>query len=204
MNRIVLVVIVLTIVALVVLTLFSFGPLSNSRKRARINPTSLKPTTSEQVVVSNKSLPFSAYHNRDLVENCYTIKLPQDWQMHKAGEPGKYSLTFSGGTATVKLLDVPDNTTLELYVLSQEEPRFKRSVPGYKREGYKKVTVDGNQAYQLAYVSKIDDEDYRTICTYVTGQDKAGVITLTARKSLFAGLEAVYSSIIESFHWEKK
>jgi hypothetical protein len=204
MNRVVLVIIVLTIVALVVLTLFSFGPLSGARKRARINPTSLRPTTSEQVVVSSRSLSFSVYHNRDLVENFYAIKLPQDWQLQKGGEPGKYSLTFSGGTATVELLDVPDNTTLELYVLSQEEPRLKRTVPGYEREGYKKVTVDGNDAYQLAYGSKINREDYRTICTYVIGQDKAGIITLTAKQSTFAGLEAVYSSIIESFHWEKK
>lgn len=204
MNRIVLAIIVLTIVALVVLTLFSFGPLSSSRKRGRINPTSFKPTTSEQVVVSSRSLSFSVYHNRDLVENYYTIKLPQDWQMHKAGEPGKYSLTFSGVTATVELLDVPDNTTLELYVLSQEDPRFKRTISGYSRDDYKKIIVDGNQAYQLAYVSKINSEDYRTICTYVTGQDKAGVITLTAKENLFAGLEALYPSIIESFHWEKK
>jgi hypothetical protein len=50
--------------------------------------------SSEQVVVSSGSLSFTDYHNRDLVENYYTIKLPQVGQMHKAGEPGKYS--FSG------------------------------------------------------------------------------------------------------------
>lgn len=203
MNKKVIVILVLTIGALVVLYLYSFGPLSYKRTAAQLNPASLTPATAGNVTINNKNVALSAYRNRDKKENYYTVKFPQDWQV-KTDKPGGYSLNFNGGSGTVELMDVPDNTTLELYVLSQEEPRLKKTVADYSRVSYQKTTVNGSEAYQLVYRSKQEQDDYQTLRTYITGQDESGVITLSAKQSDFDNLKPLFSSVLDSFQWENK
>src|SRR3977135_3135775 len=127
MNKKVIAILLLTIGALIVLYLYSFGPLSYKRTAAQVDPASLKPATAGNVTINNKNVGLSAYHNRDTKENYYTVKFPQDWQVKTGDKAGGYSFNFNGGGGTVELMDVPDNTTLELYVLSQEEPRLKKA-----------------------------------------------------------------------------
>lgn len=204
MNRKVIVIFVLTIGALVLLYLYSFGPLSYKRTASQVNPASLKPATAGNVTINNKNLALSAYHNRDKKENYYAVKLPQDWQVKPGDKPGGYSLNFNGGTGTVELMDVPDNTTLELYVLSQEEPRLKKTVTDYSRVSYQKTTVNGSEAYQLVYRSKQGQDNSQTLRTYISGQDECSVITLTARQIDFDSSQTLFFSIINSFLWENK
>ncbi len=204
MNKKVIAILALTIIALVILYLYSFGPLSYKRTAAQMNPASTKPASTENVTVNNKNLAFNAFHNKDKKENYYTVKLPQDWQVKPGDKPGGYFLNFNGGSGTVELMDVPDNTTLELYTLSQEEPRLKKAVTDYSRVGYQKTTVNGSEAYQLAYRSKQGQDDYQTLRTYITGQDESGVITLSAKQSDFDNLKPLFSSVLDSFRWENK
>ncbi len=204
MNKKVIAIFLLTISALVVLYLYSFGPLSYKRTAGQVDPSSLKPATAGNVTINNKSLALSAYHNRDKKENYYTFKLPQDWQVKTGDKPGGYSFTFNGGSGTAELMDVPDNTTLELYVLSQEEPRLKKSNSDYSRVGYQKTTVNGTEAYQLIYRTKQGQDDYQSLRTYLTGQDESGVITLSVKQSDFDNLKSLFSSVVDSFQWENK
>jgi hypothetical protein len=100
-------------------------------------------------------------------------------------------------------MDVADNTTLELFVLSQDEPKLKTSVAGYKRVNYQKIQVNGSDSYQLTYTSTQNGATYQTIRTYITGADKAGVITLTADAAQSATFSPMFAAIVSSFHWEK-
>ena len=204
MNKKVIAILLLTIGALIVLYLYSFGPLSYKRTAAQVDPASLKPATAGNVTVNNKNVALSGYHNRDTKENYYTVKFPQDWQVKTGDKAGGYSLNFNGGGGTVELMDVPDNTTLELYVLSQEEPRLKKATTDYSRVGYQKTTVNGAEAYQLIYRTKQGQDDYQTLRIYVTGQDASGVITLSAKQSDFANFKSLFSSVVDSFQWENK
>ena len=204
MNKKVIAIFLLTIGALGVLYLYSFGPLSYKRTAAQLDPASLKPATAGNVTINNKNLALSAYHNRDKKENYYAVKLPQDWQVKPGDKAGGYSLNFNGGSGTVELMDVPDNTTLELYVLSQEEPRLKKTVSDYSRVSYQKTTVNGSEAYQLVYRSKQGQDDSQTLRTYISGQDECGVITLTAKQTDFGNSQILFSSIVNSFQWENK
>jgi hypothetical protein len=152
--------------------------------------------------VSSTSGTVNAYHNRDLAENFYTIQFPQAWQLGP-NQPGGYVFTFTGGNAKVETMDVPDNSTLELFVLSQDEPKLKNSLTGYKRVNYQKMQINGNGAYQLTYTNTQNGATYQTIRTYITGADKAGVITLTSDINQNTTLTPIFTSIINSFNWEK-
>jgi hypothetical protein len=204
MNKKIIFIFILTIAALLILTLFSFGPLSSKRNAARINPSSLKPAFLGTAHKGNASTAWNLYRNRDLKENYYSAQLPQDWRVIAGKHPGSYAVVFPGGNGPVALMDVPDNTTLELFILSQAEPRLKKNVTEYHRLDYKKLSIQNNAVYQLIYQSKKDSEAYETIKTYITGSDQAGVITFTAKQSSFKKNYPVFNAVIQSFRWENK
>jgi hypothetical protein len=204
MNKKVIFIFILALIAIVVLYLYSFGPLSGQRISHNVNPASLKPVQSEPVTVNNKPQIFNNYHNKDLQENFYTVKLPQEWQVQAGNAVGSYTLHYSDGYGAVELMDVPDNSTLELYVLSQEEPKLKNTLTEYKRADYTKTAVNNNEAYQLTYTSTANGQTFQTVRIYIAGQDHAGVITLSVSQKDYDNLKALFNSIIISFQWENK
>lgn len=202
MNKKVIAIFALAILALIALWAYSFGPLSGA-VAIKANPASLQ-STPQQGVVAQQNIAFWVYHNKDMAENFYTIKFPQTWQLQPASPAGSYHFTFDNGSASAELQDVADNTTLELFVLSQAEPGLKKSGSGYQRVSYQKISVNGNDAYQLICRSTANGVDYETVKTYITGQDHAAVVTLTAKQSDFAGMQPLFASILNSFQWENK
>jgi hypothetical protein len=204
MNKKVIFIFVLTIIALIILALFSFGPLSSRRNAAKINPASLKSTPSKTVHKGNASIAWNLYRNRDLRENYYSVQLPQKWNVSSGKKAGSYIVIFSGGNGTVGLIDVPDNSTLELFILSQQEPQFKKTISGYRRVDYKKLSIQNYEAYQLIYQSRKDNEAYDTVKTYIAGPDQAGALTFTVKQSSFNESYPLLNSIIQNFRWENQ
>jgi hypothetical protein len=182
MNKKVIIIIILAILALIVLTLSSFGPLANKRNSGAINPNSQKPQSQEQVPINNQPIQFNSYHNQDVKENYYAISLPHDWQIQSGQKAGSYSFIFPDGKGTVELLDVPDNTTLELYILSQQEPKLRKTISGYSKTNYKKLSVKKYEAYELSFTSLDNGQNISTIKTYIAGQDNAIVITMNIKQ----------------------
>ncbi len=202
MNKKVIIIFILTLAALALLWAYAFGPLSGAIT-AKVNPASLQPIAT-QTKISNQNVAFNAYHNKDLTENFYTVKFPQSWQLQPSGQIGSYQFIFDNGNGSAVLQDVADNTTLELFVLSQDEPNFKKTIAGYNRINYQKISVNGNDAYQLTYHSTASGTDYETVKTYISGPDHAAVITLTAKQGNFASMQSIFNSILNSFQWENK
>ncbi len=197
MNKKIVGIFILTITALVILTLFSFGPLAGKRKSGSVNPASLKPQTTQQV---------ASYHNKDMKENYYAVNIPKDWQVQSLDDnlPGGYNLKSIQAKGIIDLIDVPDNTTLELFILSQEEPQIKKNLAGYKRITYKKLNINNREAYQLVYSDNLLGDPGQTARTYISGPDKAAVITLFSKQTDFTALEPLFMTILNSFQWENK
>jgi len=204
MNNKVIIIFILTFIALIVLFLYSFGPLSGKRNVHSVNPVSMKPTPAQPVTLDNKPQVFNAYHNKDSQENYYTVKFPADWQVEAGKKPGGYALHYSSTSGTAELMDVPDNSTLELYILSQDEPNLKKTLTVYNRIDYAKSTINNIETYQLVYTTTINNEIYQTMRTYFTGADQAAVITLSTPQADYDRLKETFTTIINSFQWENK
>jgi len=205
MNSKVFVIILLTLSALVVLYLYSFGPLANSRNVFHPNPQSLKPVApKEKIEVGEHHDVFMEYHNRDMRENYYGVSIPQTWQVKSGTTPGSYSFSSGAMTGSIALIDVPDNSTLELFVLSREEPKLKKEIHGYSRVNYRKLDINGNVSYELEYSSDIDGNQVMNSRTYITGQDQAGVITFSARKTDFESISQSANAVVMSIKWENQ
>jgi len=201
MNKAVIVNFGLTIVSLIILWAYAFGPLAGTGV-VSVNPSSLQPTAT-QATVGNQNVAMNAYRNRDLAQNYYAISFPQAWKLQSATKAGGYDFVFSGGSGSSHLQDVADNTTLGLFVLSQAEPDLKKTLAGYHRISYQKIVINGNGASQLTYGSTASSTAYETVKTYITGADHAAVVTLTARESDFTGMQPLFDAIVNSFQWEK-
>ena len=201
MNKKILIIFAATIIALIFLGLVAFGPLAATRQGARVNPVSEKPAPAPAQTVNNQAVAFKAFHNKDMKENYYGINLPADWTAG-AGQPGSYVLNYTNGSGKIYLQDVADNTTLELFILSQDEPQIKKTASGYQRLGYQKLNVNNNQAYQLTYQSLVNGQTYQTVRTYISGPDHAGVISLSAAQNEFSKLQPLFDKVINSFNWE--
>jgi len=204
MNKKVISIFILTIVALVILYLYSFSSFFGNIASNKANPASLNPAQTQKLTINNTDRVFNTYHNKDLKENYYTIQIPQDWQVQAGKNQGSYAVSFTSGNGVFELMDVPDNSTLELFVLSQDEPKLRTSLAGYNRTDYKKISVNGNEAYELVYTSKINGETFQTDRIYISGQDHAELITLSVKQQDFQNLQSLFISIVNSFQWENK
>jgi hypothetical protein len=194
----------------VVLVLFLFGSLSDKIRQASINPVSSQPTPSTPVVVNNTEVQMNAFHNKDVRENYYTFSAPSEWEVQYwtdtsivGTSPSGYLFTFPGGSSSIEQIDVPDNSTLELFILSQQEPELKtRTIPGYVRTDYQKLTVNGNEAYTLSYDSTEDGGHFKNTRTYIAGPDQAIVIRFHTLPETMTSMQSLFTQITESFNWE--
>jgi len=197
MNKKVLTVIIVAVIALVALYLYSFGPLASRRHTVRLNPASLEPKIGHGVAHGTKE-----YHNKDSKENYYRIDFPQTWQVKAGTAAGSYHFSFNTGSGFVELVDVPDNSTLELFILSRDEPKLKKNILGYEKKNYKKVTINGYDAYSLNYVSIAEGNKYENTRIYISGQDMAGVVTITIPEKESTSFAEAINAVITSFKWE--
>ncbi|MBU6427239.1 hypothetical protein KGQ27_03335 [Patescibacteria group bacterium] len=223
MNKKIIAIFGLTIVALAAVYLYSFGPLAGLRTALSINPASAKPIITSGAAggtVSTASASTSAaaatsspfgnaalvqeFRNRDMAQNHYRISIPADWHAGSIA-PGKYAVSYSGGSGTIGLIDIPDNSTPELFILSQEEPALKK-LPGYARVSYGSAKVNGNLSYKLVYKiykTSAGGQSLEHERVYVTGQDHAALIDLSASETDWQRAAKVFDAVVGSFHWDQ-
>jgi hypothetical protein len=202
MNRNVIIIIVLTVLALLILILYSFGPMAGIKKNAVTTPLSLKPNGTKLVSINDRLIRLSQYSNREVKENYFIISLPQDWQVKSGQSAGAYAFTFAEGSGTIELMDVPDNSTLELYVLSQKEPTLRKTLVNYARKDYKRSVLNSNEACKLTYNSTENGKAITTFKIFIAGPDHASVITFNVRSNKYAAFMPIINAIVNSFAWE--
>jgi hypothetical protein len=194
MNKKTLAVIIIALFAYILLYMHSFGPLAKSRKLAGFNPASSKPSMN----VSGKK----EFHNKDIKEDYYHIVFPADWNVSKGAAPGSYSFSYKKLSGTAELTDVPDNSTLELFVLSREEPKLEKQLVSYKRLDYVKANNGGDGPYTLTYSFKSNGALTVASKIYIPGSDMGGVITVSFNNYTLAEIKPVTDMLEKSFVWE--
>ncbi len=189
----IIIVLLLTVAALGLLLYHSFG---RSPVGARDpNPSSLQPVT-----LPADQGTFVAYSNRDVPQDYYSIEVPASWRAN-ATVAGEYEFRSGDATATVKLTDVPDNSNLVLYVLSQVEPQLRTTMTGYQELNHTNMTVNGAEAFRLTYRSTARGAPLVTTLVFIVGSDQSGLISVSAPEAGYGSDESVFNHIIDSFSW---
>jgi len=224
-------IIILSLAAVVIIgfSLYSFGSYSTSPKAGtKIKPVRMSASAPAGVVNNNNNnkrllqqqqqenpnstlsqFPTTAaamntYENRDKPENYYSIQFPSNAVVEHGKDPGSYVIKLPSNTAifSVGLLDVPDTSNVQLYMLTQEEPSLKSSLQHYKLIKSNQFTIGGNRAWDLIYTWENSTVLMESVKTFVEGSDNAAVLTASASAPEFIKNSDVFANqVLQSFRW---
>jgi hypothetical protein len=164
-------------------------------------------TLSSNPSSSSLSVPMSLFENREKIENFYSIQFPSSSTVLHGNESGSYVAKFSKGNFSVGLIDIPDNSNVQLYVLTQVKPSLKSSIKDFNLGGIKQLTLNGHRAWEIIYTWKNMTRNMESIKTFVEGMDNAATITFSWPKQQSTDQiinSTIIGPVLTSFHWTTK
>ncbi len=186
----------------------------NTSSNAGINANNKNNFTAAKSNSTKNPLPsstssFNVYENRDMPQDYYTIKFPSDFNVVHGNKPGIYDAKLADGTSfyLVNLVEIPDTTNTQLYVLTQEIPHLKSTLQDFKKisitEGnlQKNNNNNGYAVWNLIYTWKNSTQQMESIESFVEGSDRSAIISFSAPVQQFERNNSTISSVIGSFQW---
>jgi hypothetical protein len=157
------------------------------------------------VVESASSAPSSSmvmniFANKDLPENYYSISFPQTAIVTHGKNPGSFVSNFQNVNTSVNLQDIPDDTNVNLYMLTVAKPNLKM-LPDYKELSSNQIKIDNNRAYDIKYIWSNSSERLESLKTFIEGKDQAAVVTFSSPIQDFNKVNSTLDSVLNSFKW---
>jgi len=169
---------------------------TNSSTKPNVQDAVSSPSDS---AIGNKSL--NIFENRDKRENYYSIGFPAEATVVHGDKAGSYLANIKDGVFASRLQDIPDDTNVQLYILTHDEPQLRLSLKDYAQVSFKQLAAGQNRAWNLVYTWKNGTSDMESARTYIEGPDEAMLIAFTAPTQVFANSEPVMTAVRESFRW---
>lgn len=157
--------------------------------------------TSHSTPGNASSVTLSVYENRDMFENYYSIEFPSDTTVIHGSKPGNLVASKEGVVFMSRLEDIPDDTTVQLHIITHDEPELKASLKDYSQVSFNQSTIGKNRAWSLVYTWQNGTAEMESSRTYVEGQDQAMVIECTTPSQEFGKSDAIRNAVTESFQW---
>ncbi|WP_157928178.1 hypothetical protein [Candidatus Nitrosotalea okcheonensis] len=195
------------VAALVAFTFYTFWSSSLPKAGTKVEPAASTIYVNNNSSVkqnSANSVAMNIFDNKDMPENYYTIQFPTNFKVVHGDKQGKLIARLQQGTVSAELMDVPDNSNLQQYVITQIEPSLTSSLQGYSRINFGHLTVTGNNALDITYTWKNSTSEMESTKTFVEGQDHTMVITSSWPRNEFKQNNPLTNSIIDSFQWLRK
>lgn len=197
------------VATLVVFTFYTFWFLSPSKAGTREEPITStiyvnSNSSQKQGVFSANTVPMNIFDNRDMPENYYSVQFPANSEVMHGNKEGILVARSHQGIISTELMDVPDNSNLQQYILTQVEPSLQSSLQGYNRINFSQFTVASNNALALTYTWKNSTSEMESVKTFVAGPDHAMLITSSWPRNEFNQNKPLTSAVVYSFQWERK
>ena len=195
------------VTALVAFTLYTFGSSPLPKAGTRVEPVASSISANNNASVrqnSVKPVSMNLFDNKDMPENYYSIQFPTNFKVVHGDKQGTLIARMQQGIVSSQLMDVPDNSNLQNYVMTQVEPSLASSLQGYTRINLSQITVAGNNALDLTYSWKNSTSEMESVKTFIEGPDHAMVITSSWTKNEFNQSVPITNSIVDSFQWLRK
>jgi len=195
------------VTALVAFTFYTFwsSPLPKAGTKVEPVASTIYANNSSSVRQNSaNSVPMNVYDNRDMPENYYSIQFPTNFKVVHGDKQGKIVARLHQGIVSAELMDIPDNSNLQQYIMTQVEPSLASSLQGYNRINFSQLTVAGNNALDITYTWKNSTSEMESKKTFIEGPDHAMVITSSWPRNEFNQSNPLTNSIVDSFQWIKK
>lgn len=161
---------------------------------------------SNNTIQQNLPMPSGAskmnvFENRDSAGNYYSIQFPSEANVEHGEKPGSFIARLSQSTFSVELVDIPDNSNVQLHILTQDEPSLKSSLQDYNRISLNQIKIGDARSWNLVYMWKNATSEMESMKTFVVGADNAALITFSGPSHDFGQSNSTINSVMESFHW---
>jgi hypothetical protein len=156
---------------------------------------------------SPSSIPMSIFENREKIENFYSIQFPSSSTVLHGNESGSYAAKFSRIIFSVGLIDIPDNSNINIYAITQLKPTLQASMKNFNLIGFKQLNLGGQRAWELIYTWRNSTQNMESVKTLVEGSDNAAAITFSWPEQQYTHQIINYTivkPILASFHWTPK
>jgi hypothetical protein len=173
---------------------------NNSSSNSSAKP-NVQDTTSSASSTATVNNGLNVFENRDKRENYYSIEFPAEATVVHGDKAGSYVAKIKDGVFVSRLQDIPDDTNVQLYILTHDEPQLRLSLKDYGQVSFQQLTVGQHRAWNLVYTWKNGTSDMESARTYVEGPDEAMVIEFTAPTQAFVKSEPLMTAVRESFRW---
>jgi hypothetical protein len=143
------IVIMIGAVTIITFSLYSFSSYLSSSPYLPKTGTKVEPKNNSDLNVDlarNKSIQMIAYENREKPENFYSIQFPSYANVLYGNKSGSYTAKIPQGIFYVELVDIPDNSNVELYLLSRVKPALESSMRDFNQIGFNQLSIGGNRA----------------------------------------------------------
>jgi len=148
----------------------------------------------------SSSMVMNIFANKDLPENYYSISFPQTAIVTHGKNPGSFVANFQNVISSVNLQDIPDDTNVNLYMLTVAKPNLKM-LPDYKELSSNQIKIDNNRAYDIKYTWSNSSERVESLKTFIEGKDQAAVVTFSSPLQDFNKINSTLDSVLNSFKW---
>jgi hypothetical protein len=150
------------------------------------------------------SIPMATFENREKIENFYSIQFPSKSTVVHSNASGSYTAKLPNGLFSVGLVDIPDNSNVQLYIITQVQSSLKSSLQDFNPVSFNQLNIGGQRAWKLVYTWKNGTKEMGSVKTYVEGSDNAAAITFSGPRYEFIDQtlnSTVIRPVTESFHW---
>ncbi len=210
MNKSRILILVIGVAVVIAFSLYSFNPfLAAPKAGTKIEPAKnlvslVNP--SNNTIQQNLPMPsgaskMSVFENHDSAGNYYSIQFPSEANVEHGEKPGSFIARLSQSTLSVELVDIPDNSNVQLHILTQDEPSLKSSLQDYNRVSLNQIKIGDTRSWNLVYMWKNGTSGMESMKTFVEGSDNAALITFSGPSQEFGQSNSTINSVMESFRW---
>jgi len=158
-------------------------------------------TIQQNLTMPSGAFKMNAFENHDSPGNYYSIQFPSEANVVHGGKPGSFIARLSQSTISVELVDIPDNSNVQLHILTQDEPSLKSSLQDYNRISLNQIKIGDVASWNLVYMWKNGTATMESVKTFVVGADNAALITFSGPSQEFGQNNSTINSVMESFRW---
>lgn len=167
----------------------------------------IKNASIQQSPQSTNGFQMSSFENKDKQQNYYSIEFPSVSTVVHGKDSGSLEANLPQGiVVSTGLVDIPDTTDVQNFILTQVEPTLKSSLANYQRIGIDQSSIGESKAWTLTYTwdNKTTQENMKTVKTFIGGQDNTAEIEFSATsKNLVDGYNSIILPVTKSFQWIK-
>jgi hypothetical protein len=149
-------------------------------------------------------IKLATYENREKPENFYSIQFPTNVTVIHGIKPGSLVAESPQGVFSVDLVDIPDDSNVELYLLTNVKPSVESSLQNFSQIKFSSTSIGNNSAWELVYTWKNATTGMGSFKTFIEGQDEATAITYTGTYQQLINKNinsTLIQPVLQSFHW---